>query len=123
MPQHLSIASFMPSYPARSPAIMTFTLSILLCQRWQNCQGSPACLQADPARVRQQLLAEGLELEEAGGDVQVVETAAPVGLGLAELEDALLLQVSSCCCAVRDAGDAVHASAAFWHVRAATVGW
>eukprot|EP00891_Asterochloris_glomerata_P008954 jgi/Astpho2/8954/e_gw1.00133.45.1_t len=47
---------------------------------------------ADPARVRQQLLAEGLELEEAGGDVQVVETAAPVGLGLAELEDALLLQ-------------------------------
>lgn len=26
---------------------------------------------ADPARVRQQLLAEGLELEDAGGDVQV----------------------------------------------------
>ena len=26
---------------------------------------------ADPKRVRQQLLAEGLQLEEAGGDVQV----------------------------------------------------
>lgn len=49
--------------------------------------------QADPARVRQQLLAEGVELEQAGGGVQVVEVAAAKGVGLQELEDALLLQV------------------------------
>ncbi|KAK9830345.1 hypothetical protein WJX72_011161 [[Myrmecia] bisecta] len=47
---------------------------------------------ADPARVRRQLMEEGLELEEAGGNVQVVETAAPKGQGLLELEEALLLQ-------------------------------
>lgn len=51
--------------------------------------------QADPARVRQQLMAEGVELEEAGGTVQVVEVAATKGVGLQELEDALLLQVGS----------------------------
>lgn len=48
--------------------------------------------QANPERVKQQLLAEGVELEEYGGDVQVVQTAATAGLGLAELEEALLLQ-------------------------------
>ena len=53
-------------------------------------------LQAQPQKVRQQLLAEGLELEEVGGNVQVVECAAPKGKGLLELEEALLLQVSSC---------------------------
>lgn len=51
------------------------------------------CLQAEPARVRQQLIAEGLELEEVGGSVQVVETAATKGQGLLELEEALMLQV------------------------------
>ncbi|KAK9819495.1 hypothetical protein WJX81_005164 [Elliptochloris bilobata] len=50
------------------------------------------CPGAEPARVRRQLAAEGLELEENGGSVQVVETAAPVGLGLRELEEAVLLQ-------------------------------
>lgn len=49
--------------------------------------------QANVARVKQQLLAEGLELEEFGGTVQVVETAATAGIGLTELEEALLLQV------------------------------
>jgi hypothetical protein len=48
--------------------------------------------QADPERVKRQLLAESVELEEYGGDVQVVETAATAGQGLAELEEALLLQ-------------------------------
>eukprot|EP00887_Chlorella_sp_A99_P006846 scaffold2.g6846.t1 len=61
---------------------------------------------ADPARVRRQLLGRGLELEEAGGSVQaragggrggravaaVVEVAAPKGIGLDALEEALLLQ-------------------------------
>ncbi|KAL0051198.1 hypothetical protein WJX82_003661 [Trebouxia sp. C0006] len=47
---------------------------------------------AQPARVRQQLIAEGLELEEVGGSIQVVETAAPKGKGLLDLEEALMLQ-------------------------------
>jgi len=48
---------------------------------------------ADPARVRRQLQSEeGLELEEAGGAVQAVEVAAKAGIGLRELEEALLLQ-------------------------------
>ena len=50
-------------------------------------------LQAKPDVVKSQLLSEGLELEEYGGDVQVVLTAAKSGQGLAELEEALLLQV------------------------------
>jgi len=50
-------------------------------------------LQAQPGRVRQQLIAEGLELEEVGGSIQVVETAAPKGKGLLDLEEALMLQV------------------------------
>ncbi|KAI8464823.1 MAG: hypothetical protein J3K34DRAFT_388271 [Monoraphidium minutum] len=48
--------------------------------------------QAKPDLVKSQLVAEGLELEEYGGDVQVVLTAARKGEGLAELEEALLLQ-------------------------------
>ena len=50
-------------------------------------------LQARPDQVKLQLLNEGLELEEFGGDVQCVETAAKAQLGLRELEEALLLQV------------------------------
>lgn len=50
-------------------------------------------MQAQPGRVRQQLIAEGVELEEVGGEVQCVETAATKGQGLLELEEALLLQV------------------------------
>ena len=42
-----------------------------------------------------QLLNEGLELEEFGGDVQCVETAAKAGMGLDALEEALLLQVTA----------------------------
>lgn len=56
------------------------------------------CLQAEPKRVRQQLIAEGLELEEVGGSVQVVETAATKGTGLLELEEALMLQVCTHLC-------------------------
>lgn len=50
-------------------------------------------MQAEPKRVRQQLIAEGLELEEVGGSVQVVETAATKGTGLLQLEEALIMQV------------------------------
>lgn len=47
---------------------------------------------ARPAEVEAELLAEGLELEAAGGNVQVVQVAAPKGLGLSELEEAIMLQ-------------------------------
>lgn len=47
---------------------------------------------ANPERVRIQLAAEGLLLEEMGGDVQVVEVSARNKIGLDKLEEALLLQ-------------------------------
>ncbi|KAI5062317.1 hypothetical protein GOP47_0022856, partial [Adiantum capillus-veneris] len=46
---------------------------------------------ANPARVREQLGAEGVELEEMGGDVQVIEISATKNMGLDKLEEALLL--------------------------------
>lgn len=56
-------------------------------------KGESERVQAEPKRVRQQLIGEGLELEEVGGSVQVVETAATKGSGLLQLEEALMLQV------------------------------
>ena len=50
---------------------------------------------ADPARVRRQLLEEGLALEAAGGTVQVIEVAAVTGAGLPELSEALLLEADA----------------------------
>lgn len=47
---------------------------------------------ARPESVEGELLGEGLELESAGGNVQVVHVAAPKGIGLRELEEAILLQ-------------------------------
>ncbi|KAK9813903.1 hypothetical protein WJX73_004185 [Symbiochloris irregularis] len=46
----------------------------------------------DLERVKRQLMAEGLELEESGGNVQVIATSATTRAGLPELETALLLQ-------------------------------
>ncbi|KAH7431340.1 hypothetical protein KP509_08G043600 [Ceratopteris richardii] len=46
---------------------------------------------ANPARVREQLAAEGVELEDMGGDVQVVEISATKSMGLEKLEESLLL--------------------------------
>lgn len=48
--------------------------------------------EANPERVRQQLATEGLELEDIGGEVQVVEISATKHAGLDKLEEALLLQ-------------------------------
>eukprot|EP00850_Spirogloea_muscicola_P020607 SM000221S06945 [mRNA] locus=s221:121538:125521:- [translate_table: standard] len=62
--------------------------------------------QADTARVRRQLSELGLALEDAGGDVQVVEISAGTGAGLVELEEALLLQSELLDLRGRDAGDA-----------------
>ncbi|KAG0472519.1 hypothetical protein HPP92_017065 [Vanilla planifolia] len=47
---------------------------------------------ADPERVRVQLGAEGLLLEDLGGDVQVVEVSAKTRAGLDKLDEAILLQ-------------------------------
>lgn len=47
---------------------------------------------ANPEKVRRQLLGDGLELEEVGGSIQVVEVSAVAKKGLLELEEALLLQ-------------------------------
>ncbi|EFJ45952.1 hypothetical protein VOLCADRAFT_93688 [Volvox carteri f. nagariensis] len=47
---------------------------------------------ARPDMVKAQLAAEGLDLEDFGGTVQVVHTSATSGEGLRELEEALLLQ-------------------------------
>ncbi|XP_038690241.1 translation initiation factor IF-2 isoform X2 [Tripterygium wilfordii] len=47
---------------------------------------------ANPDRVKIQLASEGLQLEEMGGDVQVVEVSAVQKTGLDNLEEALLLQ-------------------------------
>lgn len=47
---------------------------------------------ADAERVRIQLGAEGLLLEDLGGDVQVVQVSAKTKVGLDKLEEALLLQ-------------------------------
>ncbi|GAA0148168.1 translation initiation factor [Lithospermum erythrorhizon] len=47
---------------------------------------------ANPEKVKTQLAAEGLPLEEIGGDIQVVEVSAMKKSGLDKLEEALLLQ-------------------------------
>lgn len=43
-------------------------------------------------KVKQEISELGLEIEDYGGNVQVVEMAAPKGIGLKELETALLLE-------------------------------
>jgi translation initiation factor IF-2 len=47
---------------------------------------------AQPERVEGELVAAGLELESVGGSTLLVRTAAPIGMGLRELEEAILLQ-------------------------------
>uniref|UniRef100_A0A1J3CUF0 Translation initiation factor IF-2, mitochondrial n=1 Tax=Noccaea caerulescens TaxID=107243 RepID=A0A1J3CUF0_NOCCA len=47
---------------------------------------------ANPERIKNQLTAEGIELEDIGGNVQVVEVSAIKSTGLDKLEEALLLQ-------------------------------
>lgn len=50
---------------------------------------------ADPARVRRELVAMGLPLEEAGGHVQCVEVSAHTGEGMEDLELALSLEAEA----------------------------
>lgn len=47
---------------------------------------------ADPTRVRNELLQHEMVVEELGGDIQTVEVSAIAKTGLAELEEAILLQ-------------------------------
>jgi len=61
---------------------------------------------ADPDAVLAQLAAEGLVAEALGGDVLAVRTAAPSGGGVAELEEAVLLQADLMGLAARRDGPA-----------------
>jgi translation initiation factor IF-2 len=47
---------------------------------------------ADPRRVKTDLLSHNLVTEDMGGDVQAVEVSAKTGAGLADLTEAILLQ-------------------------------
>jgi len=47
---------------------------------------------ANPARVRQEMLNHGLVVEELGGDVLAVDVSAKTGLNIGRLEEAILLQ-------------------------------
>lgn len=48
--------------------------------------------EADPARVRSELLQHGVVLEEFGGDIMSVEVSAKKKIGLDKLEETILLQ-------------------------------
>ena len=48
--------------------------------------------EADPMRVKTDLLQQEVQVEEMGGDVQCVEISAKTKMGLDKLEDAILLQ-------------------------------
>jgi translation initiation factor IF-2 len=50
---------------------------------------------ADPTRVRGELVAAGIPLETAGGDVQSVEVSAVTGFGMEDLEMALFLEAEA----------------------------
>jgi translation initiation factor IF-2 len=47
---------------------------------------------ANPTRVKTELLQHEVQVEDMGGDVQVVEVSATKGIGLDKLEEAILLQ-------------------------------
>ena len=47
---------------------------------------------ANPERIRQELVAQGVTSEEWGGDTQFVEVSAKAGTGIDDLLDAILLQ-------------------------------
>ena len=50
--------------------------------------------EADPMRVKTDLLQQEVQVEEMGGDVQCVEVSAKQKIGLDKLEEAILLQAS-----------------------------
>jgi translation initiation factor IF-2 len=50
---------------------------------------------ADPVRVKNEILSMGIELEEFGGKVQCVPVSAITGAGLSELEECLVLEADT----------------------------
>jgi len=50
---------------------------------------------ADPSRVRDELIAAGIPLEQSGGDVQCVDVSAVSGQGMEDLEMALFLEAEA----------------------------
>jgi translation initiation factor IF-2 len=82
---------------AADDGVMQTTREAIQHVRDANCSLIVALTKCDrdgarPEAVEGELMAEGLELESAGGNVQVVHVAAPKGIGLRELEEAILLQ-------------------------------
>ena len=82
---------------AADDGVMQTTKEAIQHVRDANCSLIVALTKCDrdgarPAAIEGELLGEGLELESAGGSVQVVHVAAPKGIGLRELEEAILLQ-------------------------------
>lgn len=78
-----------------------------LTNSWRNAvQGTCGTWMVVSFAAAAGVQAEGVELESAGGAVQLVRTSAPTGNGLLELEEALLLQVRLltmlCMCAQRN---------------------
>ena len=62
---------------------------------------------ADPTKVAEELAGEGVVLDTLGGDVLSVETAAPSGKGIAELEEAVVMQAETMGLRARREGGAV----------------
>jgi translation initiation factor IF-2 len=85
---------------AADDGVMPQTIEALAHARAAGCPVVVALTKCDkpsaePARVRRQLLELGLETEDAGGSIQVVEVCAPTGLGLQQLSEALLLEADA----------------------------
>jgi translation initiation factor IF-2 len=82
---------------AADDGVMQTTREAIQHVRDANCSLIVALTKCDrpgarPEAIEGELMGEGLELESAGGNVQVVHVAAPKGIGLRELEEAILLQ-------------------------------
>jgi len=92
---------------AADDGVMPQTVEALAHARAAGCPVVVALTKCDkhtaqPARVRRQLLELGLETEDVGGTVQVVEVSALTGAGLTQLSEALLLEADAL--DLRDAG-------------------
>lgn len=60
---------------------------------------------SNPQKVKQELLANGVMIEEFGGEIQCIEVSALTGTGLVELEEAIVLQSEILELCARQEGD------------------
>eukprot|EP01025_Chloroclados_australasicus_P000017 TRINITY_DN10005_c0_g1_i1.p1 TRINITY_DN10005_c0_g1~~TRINITY_DN10005_c0_g1_i1.p1 ORF type:complete len:738 (-),score=127.04 TRINITY_DN10005_c0_g1_i1:349-2268(-) len=82
---------------AANESVMPQTREAIAHVRAAGCPMVVALTKADLPecnfeRLKHELMAEGLELEEVGGDIPVVKTSAKSGMGLQELSEMLMLQ-------------------------------